>query len=398
MKKKAISLSHGFIAWLELGQCGILLSPMFALIVFLVLLSVLVVMHELGHYFAARWMGVKAEEFGIGFPPRLFGWAKKKGDTIWSINWLPLGGFVRLKGEQGDHIEDQDAFASKGKAARFFILSAGVIMNWLVAILIFSVGFMVGVPADVTHAPQGAIVRDQYVQITRVLNSGPAYAAGVRVGDKLLEINDGKITTTQSARDRLKDLSVAQDRARLMVNHQGAVRVYDVEFAYLSDLAAKGVGIGMADIGVVRFPIHQAIVQGVWTVGHYTFAILGGFGDLIERLIQGRGVGGDVSGPVGIAVMTGQVAKQGFWSLMQFAAILSINLAIVNALPIPALDGGRMLFVLIESFRRKRISSLLEGRFHQAGFVALLVIILVVTIYDVSRYGGSLLHFFSSLL
>ena len=170
---------------------------MISLLLFLLVLSVLVLIHEAGHYFAARWAGVKAHEFGYGFPPRAIGfvktesgWKRVKGsdrrdykNTIWSINWLPLGGFVRLKGEQGENANDPDSFVQASAWRRFVILAAGVTMNWLLAAVIFIVGYTVGVPASLSELPAGAHVRDQRVQIVSVLPGGPADQAGLIPGD-----------------------------------------------------------------------------------------------------------------------------------------------------------------------------------------------------------------------
>ena len=185
---------------------------MMTVILFFVLLSVLVLAHEFGHFLVARLSGVKAEEFGFGFNTRLAGFVKEHGkwkqidakdqkayaSTIWSINWLPLGGFVRMKGEEGN-FHDADSFVGKGWFARGGILAAGVFMNWILAAVIFSIGFLVGVPSDLEGVPSAAIIRDARVQITNVLKDSGADQAGLESGDYLLKIEGKEVKTVQEA-------------------------------------------------------------------------------------------------------------------------------------------------------------------------------------------------------
>ena len=371
-----------------------------SILFFLLILSVLVLGHEFGHYAAARLMGVKAEEFGYGFPPRAIGFVRKAGkwirvkrtdeskytNTIWSLNWLPLGGFVRLKGEQGEDANATDSFMSKGALPRLFILAAGVMMNWLIAIVIFTVGFAIGVPAQTGDVPAGAQVRDQKIQITEVLPGSAGQKAGLRVGDFLLAINAVSTTNVAVAQTALKTDSVQP--IQLTIEQDKQQRQVTVEPAYLEELKRPGVGIAMTDTGIVRLPLHKAFYEGVMITGHYTKVIFVSFGSLIRDIFVRHHVSADVSGPVGIAVMTGKVVDQGVWPLAQFAALLSINLAIVNFLPIPALDGGRALFVVIETLRRRKNNVKIETVFHQIGFLALITLVLVITIHDLKTYGG----------
>lgn len=379
---------------------------MITLLIFLVVLSVLVVFHEFGHYLAARIFGVKAEEFGVGFPPRAIGFVREHGkwkkvsggdrasyaNTIWSLNWLPLGGFVRLKGEQDAKDLDKDSFAVKPAYARAIILFAGVAMNWLLAILIFTVGFSVGVPTDLEGVPAGAIVRDRCIEITQVLTGSPAATAGLQGGDSITRIGTTPIVDADQARRVLAETSKDLTSFSLQVRREGKELTLPVSPIYLESIKRPGIGIGLADVGIVRLPIHRAFVQAVTTTFLFTKMIVSGFGEILRNLVVNLRPGADLSGPVGIAVMTGKIAAQGFWPLMQFAAILSINLAVVNLLPIPALDGGRLVFVALEVIRRRKASLSMEARFHQVGFVLLLALIALITIRDVSIYGAPLWH------
>lgn len=384
---------------------------MATILIFLVLLSVLVVFHELGHYLMARFFGVKAEEFGIGFPPRAVGFVREglkwkrvpKEDgstyknTIWSFNWLPLGGFVRLKGEQDAKPGDQDSFASKPAFARAWILLAGVLMNWIFAILVFTIGFSIGVPANLDGLPSGAHVKDRHVEITQVLEGSPAARAGLRSGDwvvqnLLLDGSPQKTDDAEQVRKNLAEESATKPSFTLFIAHpeENDTREIAVEPVYMEALKRKGIGIGLADIGTVRLPIHRAFIQGVTTTYVFTKMVVLGFWQILRDLVVSRHTGAQLSGPVGIAVMTGKIAEQGFWALAQFAALLSINLAVVNLLPIPALDGGRLVFVLLEVVRRTRKAFTWEARAHQIGFLLLISLIALVTIRDVSVYGAPL--------
>lgn len=379
---------------------------MITLLIFLAVLSVLVLAHEAGHYVAARLSGVKAEEFGFGFPPRAFGFVRENGkwkrvpsgttktyaNTIWSINWLPLGGFVRMKGEEGGTEVDKDSFAAKGWFARLFILSAGVIMNWVVASLIFGIGFMVGVPADLDGVPPGARIKDAHIEVVQVVNDSAAAVAGLELGDTVVSIAKQPVMDLTETLSQLKEVSAPGTPFTMEIKRDDVIREVTLTPKFVPSLNRLGVGIGLSRVGIAQFPWYQAIPQGVLTTVQDTKLILQAFGGLVKQLVWQRQVPSDVSGPVGIAVMTGKVADQGFWPLMHFAALLSINLAVVNFLPIPALDGGRVLFLLIESIRRKRIHPNWEANIHRVGFIVLISLIVLVTIHDIRAYGSVIWH------
>ncbi len=372
-------------------------------ILFLLILSVLVLIHEAGHYIAARMLGVKAEEFGYGFPPRAVGFVKVNGkwkkvagrdrseykDTIWSINWLPLGGFVRLKGESGES-EDKDSFLSKPGWQKFIILAAGVVMNWLFAALVFSAGFSLGVPAETRDLPDYAIVSDRRIQVTEVIAGSAAEKAGFKLGDRIIKIDGQTQNNADDYRALLAQKSAQDALLSVEISRNGQAQTIETKAAYVEALGRNGLGVALTDTGTVRFPVHIAIAQGFVTTFEYTKLIIFSFFSLIRDLFVERRVTADLSGPVGIAVLTGSVAEQGFWALMQFSALLSLNLAVINFLPIPALDGGRALFVVVEGLRRRRNNPRFEAAIHQIGFVALLILIFLVTAQDLRRYGGAI--------
>ncbi|MCI0479124.1 site-2 protease family protein [Candidatus Uhrbacteria bacterium] len=374
-----------------------------SIIAFLLVLSVLILIHELGHFGAARLFKVKAEEFGYGFPPRLIGFVKEKGkwkrvgskdrgpyrNTIWSFNWLPLGGFVRIKGEQADGVDDADSFHTKAVWKRVIIIAAGVTMNWILAFMLFAAVFMIGTEAVLEDLPASARIRDASVRVTQVLRGAPADVAGIQVNDIILAVDGVVPATWDEARGLIAERG---DRTfPIRARRNGDEMDVAVTPAYVASLDRVAIGVGLADVGHVSFgPLEAVRVAGSVTVG-YTKATVLAFWELGRDLVTQRRVSQDVAGPVGIAVMTGQIAKRGFVALLQFAAILSINLAVINFLPIPALDGGRVVFLLVEKLRRKPMSRHLEAAIHNIAFFVLIGLILLVTARDLKIYGGQIM-------
>jgi len=372
------------------------------IIIFLLVLSVLVLIHELGHFLAARIFGVKAEEFGYGFPPRIIGLVRDKGkwkwvgrkddkqyaNTIWSFNWLPLGGFVRIKGEESDEagLKDPDAFPVKPIWQRVIILAAGVSMNWLLAFVLFACIFTFGATAILEGVPADAVVEDREVRITNIMPDSPASQAGLQAGDRVLAIAGQSPDDYEKARASIAEQN---DKAfEVKFQRNGETKTATVSPVYLKEIQRFGIGVGLADVGKVKFRFDRALWYAGEAVVGYTGDIIVGFGTLIRDIIFLRRVEQEVAGPIGIAVMTSQIAKQGIVPLLQFAAILSINLAVINFLPIPALDGGRVMFLIIEKIRRRAVAHRLEARIHQIAFISLLILILLVTLRDIGKYGG----------
>lgn len=374
---------------------------MSTLLIFIIVLGILVFVHELGHFVVARRNGIKAEEFGFGFPPRMVGVVKNaetgKWETVWgnkevvspntvySLNWIPLGGFVRIKGEDGSQ-RDKDSFAVQSAWVRTKVLVAGVAMNFLLAWVFISIVLMAGFPqmADPNGAGEGSGKR--FIQISEVKPNTPAEAMGLQFGDVIQGI-DGK-----------KPANVEQVQ-KYIADHKGQEIVLQVERGK-EKLTLAGVprtdypegegslGIALGETEIVRYPWYQAIWEGARTTYGLTLAILGGLFDLLKSLLgfeSAMGLEG-VSGPVGIAHLTKQVSELGLVYLMYFTAILSINLGIINILPIPALDGGRVLFVLIEVLKGSPVSQRIEGLFHQFGFIALLLLMVLVTVHDLGKF------------
>jgi regulator of sigma E protease len=371
------------------------------IITFIIVLSILVFVHEMGHFWTARKFGVKAEEFGFGFPPRAFGFYKDKegkwkrvrgskevedaGDTIYSLNWIPLGGFVKIKGEDGDEKADPDSFASQKIWKRAIILLAGVTMNILLAAVLITGGYMIGLPQVIDGADSRALVSDEKIQIIDVGQGTPAEEAGLRMGDVILSIEGVRFTSGAELQEFVNER--AGQSLAYEIGRGDEVLSKDITPGPLEGSENNGIGVGIAETGLVKYPFHIAIWEGLKTTIYLVWAIIAAFYGLIKGLILGQGLSADVAGPVGIAALTGQVARMGLVYIMQFTALLSINLAIINALPFPALDGGRLLFLFIEKIKGSPVKKELEASIHYIGFALLMILILFVTIKDVSRYG-----------
>ncbi len=373
-------------------------------IIFLLILGLLIFVHELGHFLTARRNGITAHEFGFGFPPRLVGmvkdpetgkwkivWGNKDysgNKTLYSFNWIPLGGFVRIKGEDG-RAKDPDSFATKSIWVRFKVLIAGVTMNVIFAWLLISINFMIGVPQiDETILSDNATTSAPQVQVTYVEPETPAEEMGILAGDVITEV---------CADDDCTMINTTEDLQGAVVDYKGETVEISVmrgdEAMTLSGeprtevTAEQGpLGVQIAEVSIVSYPWYESFWWAIGATATMLWTILTAFGSIIWGLLSGSGMQADLAGPVGIAYMTKQMADLGLSYLLQFAAMLSINLAIINALPFPALDGGRILFLLIEKIQGKPVSRKTEGRAHTIGFILLISLMIYVTFRDFIRF------------
>lgn len=358
------------------------------LLTFLAVLAVLVLAHEFGHFIVAKKSGMTVEEFGFGFPPRL--WVYKAKDGVeYSINWIPLGGFVRIKGENGHDRQDPDSFASKPAWKRFLVLIAGVTMNMFLAAVLLSGGYMLGMPSMIDDGvPTGAVVKDQSVEIFAVSSDSAAARAGVTTGT-LIGIDGQVFTDATHARDYIAEHGNEQVRLDVQAT-DGDVRSFALTADDIPSAGIRGLGVALATTGNVSLPVHRAVIEGVALTGWYTKEIVVSFAVLLKNLVVHQEVTAELSGPVGIAVMTGQVAREGLSHLLQFMAVLSINLAVINVLPFPALDGGRIVFVVVEKLRGRPATGKTELLIHNFGFILLMGLVIVVTFRDIVKYGSGL--------
>ncbi len=367
------------------------------IISFIVILTLLVFVHELGHFVAAKKAGLRVHEFGFGFPPRIFG--IKKGDTLYSINALPLGGFVKIEGEDGTHEKDPKSFASRPAWVRAIILVAGVVMNLIFAAFLFAVAYGIGLPQALPdEAIPRANVRDAAIVISAVDAGSPAEKAGVAAGDKLKYFNGKEITTVSElqgiiAENRGKNTSIIVVKDGRDTTLSITPRAEDVE-------GQGPLGIELSKTGFVSYPWYWAIWYGAKTsVTSFGLIAVSIYQLIHDAFVVGHVNGDAFTGPVGIAVLTGEFAHQGILYLVWFAAFLSVNLAFVNIIPFPALDGGRLLFVIIEKIRGgKKVKPETENIAHLAGFGILLLLVIVITFKDVHRYWEGFVHLWERIV
>lgn len=358
---------------------------MLTFIIFILVLGVLVVVHEFGHFWIARRNGVRVDEFGFGFPPRIL-W-KKIGETVYSLNLLPLGGFVRIWGEDMEEGQnDPRSFATKSVGQRARIISAGVVMNIILAIVILSAISATGSPSAIDESNE-KYASNIGVLIISVAKDSPAQTAGIKMGDKITEVKSEKGEVKSEKIEEIQKFISENKGQEMTVSILRKDEVIDIKTTPRLD-PPKGegaLGIAMARVGTVKYPIYLAPIKGVEAT--YNVAanfVVSVFLILKTWIVDGKVIG-EVAGPVGIFNLTGEAARLGFIYLLQFVAILSVNLAIINILPIPALDGGRLLFLGIEKIKGSPLSVKWEKYAHIIGFMLLILLILLITYKDVRR-------------
>lgn len=349
-----------------------------AIVSFIVVVGILVLVHELGHFFAARRAGVAVEEFGFGFPPRLF--AKQGKNTLISINWIPLGGFVKIKGIAGDdqametHISARDSFAHQSYTKRFLILFAGILMNmllsWLLLTGVYALGFSESVDgqAIVTNVAKGR------VKIGLVLEGSPAETVGIQTGDEIISVDGTAATSILSVQTAI---SANTQTTQLQILRDGQEKILNVPVTTREDVHEIGVGLS------VKYPVWVSFWLGLRESIKLLGLIFFGLAGLVRDIFVNGQVSQGVVGPVGIAVISGQAVQLGVVYVLYFAALLSANLAIFNLLPLPALDGGRLLFLLIERIQGRPVNHKTEAIVHGVGFACLLLLAALITLRDV---------------
>lgn len=359
-------------------------------LVFIAILSILVFIHELGHYTAARLIGVHVEEFGFGLPPRILG--KKVGKTIYSLNWLPIGGFVKLAGEDEEPattikhktLNSKHFFWARSKKERAAILLAGVTMNFLMAVGITTFLLTQGI-----YESSGA------VHIENVVAGSPAAAAGLKAQDIVVRVKENVPTAQTKIIIKPQDLidfsHVAADKSVIItIKRKGTLETFTLTPRKSFPKGDGPIGVAISDLVFKKYPLSEAPIQATKINIGRARDMLTGLGTVFWRLAHLTPVGSDVAGPIGIAQVTGQAVKFGWSAVLEFMSILSLNLAVLNVLPIPALDGGRLLFVILEAIMGRRIKPAFERSTHQIGMIILLFLVVLISINDILRlaHGG----------
>jgi len=359
---------------------------------------VLVLVHEAGHFFVAKSFGIRVDEFGFGFPPKLFG--KKIGETEYTLNLLPLGGFVRIFGESpddlpaqaGENMNGPDAnrsFVNKAKWKQALVLLAGIFANFLLAWLLLSVGFISGFPTSVGSEPSGYKLSDVHLTVISVLAKSPAEQAGLKTGDKIISIGNDKNSTNSIDSETIQSFVVGSGGKEIDVGYTRGenTKINLAKIIPVENTADKKfeIGISMDMIGTVKLPILKAFWEGARLDWSTTKGTVVGLYTLIKESLRGKGSFSEVSGPVGMVSIVGDAYKFGFVYLLSFMALISINLAVINFIPFPALDGGRLLFLLIEKIKGSQINPKVANTVNTIGFSVLILLMLVITYHDVIK-------------
>lgn len=378
------------------------------IIVFILTLLVLVLVHEFGHFIVAKKFGVKVEEFGFGLPPKIL--SKKIGETILSLNALPIGGFVRLLGEDEtdkqslrpdglkEVLNNPHSFAHKPVLQRMIIVVAGVLMNFFLAVLIFSIvlfgkGFKEQIPLFFPYQFIGADQVDETVVLVgEISKKSPAEMVGIKQGDRITKLNDKPIESADNLIQFIQK-NPGEMITLTVVDPQDIAKQIEVVPRTNPPKGEGPLGVSLGTVTMANLtyttPV-QKITSGFTHSYNFTVYSMQIFGNLISSSFQTKSIvpiSQTISGPIGITQLAGSVieTKDPFLPYLNLIALLSLNLAVINILPFPALDGGRLLFLLIEFISRKKVNADLEKKIHTVGMVFLLVLIVLVTFSDIKK-------------
>lgn len=358
-----------------------------SIVIFFLVLSILVIVHELGHFLVAKRNGILVEEFGFGLPPRLF--SQKVGETLWSINFLPFGGFVKLHGELNeDGITNKArAFLYKSKKVKIAVIIAGVVMNFLLGIVSFAIVYSFsGIPRETGE-----------VKILDISLGSPAQEAKLIVGDIVKKVDKDEV---KDVKDFVAKIENKKGKKVILVLQDRIVTI----IPRVSPPEGEGpLGVAITSSEIYYPPVWQRPFYGIY----YGFKeavfwgknVVVGFSNIFIDLFRGQ-TPKDISGPVGVFAVTTQAAKLGILSLINLIGIISVNLAILNIIPFPALDGGRLLFIFIEKIIGKKILPKVEAIIHSVGMIILLILILAITVNDIRGLisAGSISAFLDNMM
>ncbi|MCX6713743.1 MAG: RIP metalloprotease RseP [Candidatus Vogelbacteria bacterium] len=368
---------------------------MITLLVFIIILAILIITHELGHFAMAKKFGIRVDEFGFGFPPKIFGW--KKGETTYSLNLIPVGGFVKIYGEDPDEESTNGpdsgrSLVNKSRWVQAGVLVAGVTLNIVLAWLLISLNLSLGMPISLTDVPSGAKVTNAQLLVTNVLKNSPAEKAGLLAGDSLIKLtlNDDVLTnpepeTVKDFVNQYGDKNVAVTYLR-KVNGVATTSVLTVvpKTGVVGNLPS--IGIAMEKAGIVQMSWWQSLYYGAIFTYDLTRNTVIGFKYFVTSIFtDGSSALKAVSGPIGLFGMVGDANRMGLVYLINFMALISINLAVLNLLPFPALDGGRLLFLAIEGIRNKRLNPKIANTLNLIGFGLLMLLMAVVAYSDIAK-------------
>ncbi|MHB8860196.1 MAG: M50 family metallopeptidase [Minisyncoccota bacterium] len=372
------------------------------IVILIAVIVALIVVHEFGHFVAAKLSGMRVDEFGLGYPPRALSLGKI-GETEYTLNWLPFGGFVKIYGEDGtpgDATEgsqtsataDRRAFTSKNRFLQAIVLVAGIAMNLIFAYVLITGALLTGTPRALGEN-ELATAKNVELAVADVLPNSPAALAGILPGDSIMSAKDAAGEWHAADPKSFSAFVTASGGSvvTLNVKHDGKEKVVTTTPAtgvVVSDPARYALGVEVATIGVVPLSLGAAITEGVSLTWNTIALTAQGLWHFFYGVFTLRADLSQVSGPVGIAGAVGSASAQGIGDLLSIIAVISINLALINLVPVPALDGGRLLFVLIESVIRRPIKPSVAQSINTIGFVFLVLLMVVVTAHDIFKIVG----------
>jgi len=348
---------------------------MITLLIFILILGILVLVHEWGHFIVAKKSGLTVEEFGFGFPPRIFSF--KVNETLYSINLLPLGGFVKILGENDGEAGNLKSFASKSVGIRSLITFAGVAMNFILGALLLIIGFYIGLPQGINEENE-AVAKNIQIQIIAISNNSPAEKANLKLNDSIEGFGEISIFQDFIGKNKGKEINLKIKRGQDNLEIKIVPRMNPPE-------GEGALGIALAKTGLVSYPWYQSVWLGIKSAFIITWEIIKGFFGLIRNLLVFQKIPQEIAGPVGIAVMAGQATALGFIYLLRLVALISLSLAVFNLIPFPALDGGRLLFLGIEKIKGSKVNPKIENAIHSIGIVLLLALVVLITYRDILK-------------
>ncbi len=364
------------------------------ILIFIIILGILVLVHEMGHFLVAKKAGVRVDEFGFGYPPRALILGKWR-ETIFSLNWIPFGGFVKILGENYEpdqNINNENnltktnlRFTEISKKWQAGILIAGVSFNILFACILFSIAFMFGIPAPVDGEFKDQ-VKNPILTVVGLLENYPAEKSGIKHGDKINKISfSGNELVNPNINNFSGFIAGSNSDLNIEILRGKDILNFKIKQTDILSEGKKVIGVNVDMVGEVKLSFVKSIIEGFKTSFKFTYLTIIGLFDLLRNLIFGEADMSNISGPVGIVGLVGEASDLGFVYLITFTALISINLAVINLVPFPALDGGRLLFVGIEAILRKPINPKFIQIINSAGFVILLILMLIVTYKDIVK-------------
>jgi len=363
-----------------------------SVILFFIVLVVLVIVHEFGHFLVAKLSGMKVEEFGFGFPPKLF--SVRKGETEYSFNALPFGGFVRILGENplevterclAGTLTDQDAkrsFSAQSAFKQGMVVIAGVVFNFLLAWVLFSAGFMIGMPVA---APKDDSVTNTALLITSVVKDSPAAKAGFQLGDKIVGLSNGAVA--ELTEESVPNFIAAHlnEEVQISVERGGEQKNISVIPEEGVVVGRAGIGISLAYVGIEKLPFFKSIWAGLKHTALLSRETALSLFNLVRDAFLGQARLDSLTGPVGLVGIVGSAYHLGIVHLIALTALISINLAIINLVPFPALDGGRLVVIILEKLKGSALSPKIVNTINTLGFVLLIFLLILVTYHDILR-------------